>query len=50
MDPNKKVGTDLPAQQEQELEKWLEDLDKELDTLEEEQKERWKVDDTPHTC
>ena len=45
MDPKEKDGTGKPAQQE--LEKWLEDLDKELDTLEEEQKERWNIDDQP---
>jgi len=43
MDP--KDGKDQPAQQE--LERWLEDLDKELDTLEEEQKERWNIEDNP---
>lgn len=46
MDPKEK-GADLPAQQQQELEKWLEDLDKELDTLEEEQKERWDIEEKP---
>lgn len=48
MDPKEKEGADEPAQQE--MEKWLEDLDKELDTLKEEQTERWKIDDTPYTC
>lgn len=43
MDPKEKDGIETPAQQE--LEKWLEDLDKELNTLEEEQKERWNIDD-----
>jgi len=43
MDP--KDGKDQPAQQE--LESWLEDLDKELDNLEEEQKERWNIEDNP---
>lgn len=43
MDP--KDGKDQPAPQE--LERWLEDLDKELAKLEEEQRERWDIDDNP---
>ena len=45
MDPNKKEGVDPAAQQD--LDNWLEDLDKELDILEEEQKERWGIDGKP---
>jgi hypothetical protein len=40
-----KDGVDKPAQQD--LDQWLEDLDKELDILEEEQKERWGIDGKP---
>ena len=47
MDPNKKEGVDPAAQQDQGLDQWLDDLDKELDILEEEQKERWSIDDKP---
>lgn len=45
MDPKEKDGIEQPAQHE--LEEWLEDLDKELDILEEEQKERWSIDGKP---
>lgn len=45
MDPKEKEGADKLAQQD--LENWLEDLDKELDQLEEEQKERWSIEDKP---
>ena len=47
MDPNKKEGVDPAAQPDQGLDQWLDDLDKELDILEEEQKERWSIDDKP---
>lgn len=45
MDPKEKEGVEPAAQQD--LDKWLEDLDKELDILEEEQKERWGIDGKP---
>jgi hypothetical protein len=45
MDPKEKEGAEPAA--EQDLDKWLDDLDKELDILEEEQKERWSIDDKP---
>jgi len=45
MDPKEKDGVDTHAQQD--LDNWLEDLDKELDILEEEQKERWGIDGKP---
>ena len=45
MDPKEKEGAEQPAQQDLDL--WLEDLDKELDILEEEQKERWGIDGKP---
>jgi hypothetical protein len=45
MDPKEKDGVESPAQQDLDL--WLEDLDKELDILEEEQKERWGIDGKP---
>lgn len=45
MDPKEKEGAGLPAQEE--IDKWLEDLDKEMDKLEEEQKERWSIEDKP---
>jgi len=47
MDPNKKEGVDPAAQPDQGLDQWLDDLDKELDILEEEQKERWGIDGKP---
>lgn len=47
MDPKEKEGVDPAAQQDQGLDQWLEDLDKELDILEEEQKERWGIDGKP---
>ena len=43
--PKEKEGADSAAQQD--LDQWLKDLDKELDTLEEEQKERWGPDGKP---
>ena len=45
IDPKEKDGVDKPAQQD--LDQWLEDLDKELDILEEEQKEGWGIDGKP---
>ena len=45
MDTKEKEGADSAAQQD--LDQWLKDLDKELDTLEEEQKERWGPDGKP---
>jgi hypothetical protein len=47
MDPKKKEGADPAAQPDQGLDQWLDDLDKELDILEEEQKERWSIDGKP---
>jgi hypothetical protein len=47
LDPKEKEGVDPAAQQDQGLDQWLEDLDKELDILEEEQKERWGIDGKP---
>jgi hypothetical protein len=47
MDPKKKEGADPAVQPDQGLDQWLEDLDKELDILEEEQKERWGIDGKP---
>jgi hypothetical protein len=45
MDPKEKEGVDPAAQQD--LDNWLDNLDKELDILEEEQKERWGIDGKP---
>ena len=47
MDPKEKEGVDPAAQPDQGLDQWLDDLDKELDILEEEQKERWGIDGKP---